>query len=242
MKVQEGIVPGFTGFVDRNATIGDWRVGSFVLDGAPAPAPTPQPAPPSAPSGWMNYTIRPGDTLSVLAARTGTTVAELASRNGIANPDRIYAGNTIQVPGTGWWWALPDPPRRHPLRAGRALGHHRGGHRRAQRHRRAQPDLRRELADPPMTHESTAAGLEPGGGSLVLSLALLLWLLGKACPRFVLWFERHEGNHPNHAQEEPFVSDPRPRPLRVAGSIVGGLTGLVGSGLLTPAKATASPA
>lgn len=88
-----------------------------------------------------------------------------------------------------------------------------------------------------MTHESAAAGIEPGGGSLVLSLALLLWLLGKACVRFVRWFERHEGNHPNPVQEEPFVSDPRPRPLRVAGSIVGGLTalvtGLVGSGLLT---------
>ncbi|MFT7836911.1 hypothetical protein Q5530_12245 [Saccharothrix sp. BKS2] len=88
-----------------------------------------------------------------------------------------------------------------------------------------------------MTHESAAAGMEPGGGSLVLSLALLLWLLGKACLRFVLWFERHEGNQPNHLQEEPFVSDSRLRPLRVAGSVVGGLTalvtGLVGSGLLT---------
>jgi hypothetical protein len=88
-----------------------------------------------------------------------------------------------------------------------------------------------------MTHETTAAGIEPGGGSLVLSLALLLWLLGKASYRFVLWFERHEGNHPAHLQEEPIVTDPRPRPLRVAGSIVGGLTalitGLVGSGLLT---------
>ncbi|MFE9747547.1 hypothetical protein ACFYOT_21810 [Saccharothrix saharensis] len=91
-----------------------------------------------------------------------------------------------------------------------------------------------------MTHETAAAGIEPDGGSLVLSLALLLWLLGKAAYRFVRWFERHEGNHPYPTQEEPFVSDPRPRPLRVAGSIVGGLTalitGLVGSGLLTPGQ------
>ncbi|WP_179118082.1 GH25 family lysozyme [Saccharothrix sp. ALI-22-I] len=98
---QEGIVPGFTGFVDRNATVGGWRVGSFVLDGAPAPAPAPQPAPAPAPSGWVSYVIQPGDTLSGIAARTGTTVGELASRNGIANPNLIYAGNTIQVPGTG---------------------------------------------------------------------------------------------------------------------------------------------
>ncbi|NUT48940.1 MAG: LysM peptidoglycan-binding domain-containing protein [Saccharothrix sp.] len=94
---QEGIVPGFTGFVDRNATIGDWRVGSFVLDGAPAPTPAPQPAP----SGWVSYVIQPGDTLSGIAARTGTTVAELAARNCVGNPDLIYAGNTLSVPGTG---------------------------------------------------------------------------------------------------------------------------------------------
>jgi hypothetical protein len=91
-----------------------------------------------------------------------------------------------------------------------------------------------------MTRESAAAGLEPGGGSLVLSLALVLWLLGKASYGFVRWFERHEGNQPDHLQEETFVSDPRPRPLRVAGSVVGGLTalvtGLVGSGLLTPGQ------
>lgn len=94
-----------------------------------------------------------------------------------------------------------------------------------------------------MTHEPAAAGIEPGGGSLVLSLALLLWLLGKASYRFVRWFERHEGNYPNPTQEEHPLSDPRPRPLRVAGSIVGGLTalvtGLVGSGLLTTGQGDA---
>ncbi|MER5262241.1 hypothetical protein ABTZ99_09200 [Actinosynnema sp. NPDC002837] len=92
-----------------------------------------------------------------------------------------------------------------------------------------------------MTPEQPAAGLTPGGGSLVVSLALVLWLLGKASYRFVRWFERHEGNHPNPTQEERFMS--RPRPLRVAGSIVGGLTalitGLVGSGLLTTGQGDA---
>ncbi|MBJ6764501.1 LysM peptidoglycan-binding domain-containing protein [Myxococcaceae bacterium JPH2] len=44
-----------------------------------------------------NYRIRPGDTLSGLAARFGTTVAKLARDNNIKNPDLIYAGATLRV-------------------------------------------------------------------------------------------------------------------------------------------------
>ncbi|XVV05321.1 hypothetical protein ACQPW3_07995 [Actinosynnema sp. CA-248983] len=91
-----------------------------------------------------------------------------------------------------------------------------------------------------MNPHDTAA-TQPGG-SLVVSLALLLWLLGKASLRFVLWFERHEGNHPT--QEEPFVSNPRPRPLRTAASWIGGLlaliSGLVGAGVFTAAQGDAA--
>lgn len=47
----------------------------------------------------MNYQIRRGDTLSALAARYGTTVSALARANNIANPNLIYAGATLRVPG-----------------------------------------------------------------------------------------------------------------------------------------------
>lgn len=43
------------------------------------------------------YTIKPGDTLSGIALRFGTTVAELQRLNGISNPNLIYAGTTIRV-------------------------------------------------------------------------------------------------------------------------------------------------
>lgn len=43
------------------------------------------------------YTIKPGDTLSGIALRFGTTVAELQQLNGITNPNLIYAGTTIRV-------------------------------------------------------------------------------------------------------------------------------------------------
>jgi len=49
-------------------------------------------------------TVRPGDTLSAIAARYGTTVSALAAANGITNPNQIYAGDTIQIPGP------PGPP------------------------------------------------------------------------------------------------------------------------------------
>ncbi len=44
-------------------------------------------------------TVRPGDTLSAIAARYGTTVAALAAVNGITNPNQIFAGATIEIPG-----------------------------------------------------------------------------------------------------------------------------------------------
>ncbi|MCP3143108.1 LysM peptidoglycan-binding domain-containing protein [Pyxidicoccus xibeiensis] len=48
-----------------------------------------------------NYKIKRGDTLSALAARFKTTVKDLAKANNIKNPDLIYAGNSLRVPGKG---------------------------------------------------------------------------------------------------------------------------------------------
>ena len=41
------------------------------------------------------YVVQQGDTLSGVAAQLGTTVEDLAASNGIANPDLIYAGQTL---------------------------------------------------------------------------------------------------------------------------------------------------
>ncbi len=45
------------------------------------------------------YRIASGDTLSQLAQRFHTTVGALAKANNIKNPDLIYAGNTLKIPG-----------------------------------------------------------------------------------------------------------------------------------------------
>jgi len=43
------------------------------------------------------YTVRLGDTLFSIARRFGTTVAKLQAANGIANPNRIFAGQVLVI-------------------------------------------------------------------------------------------------------------------------------------------------
>lgn len=67
----------------------------LVIPGA-APAPQPNPAP--SPGGGT-YTVQPGNTLSGIAIRFGTTVSTLVSLNGITNPDLLYVGQVLVLPG-----------------------------------------------------------------------------------------------------------------------------------------------
>lgn len=46
----------------------------------------------------ISYTVKSGDTLSEIAQRYGTTVNEIASLNGISNPDIIYVGQYLIIP------------------------------------------------------------------------------------------------------------------------------------------------
>lgn len=50
----------------------------------------------SQPAPQRVYTVKPGDTLSGIAAKLGTTYQALAKKNGISNPNRIYAGQKIK--------------------------------------------------------------------------------------------------------------------------------------------------
>ncbi len=69
--------------------------------GPAGPAPVAKPAratvaaaaPPLSP-----YRVRPGDSLSRLAACSGVSVAELAKSNQISDPDLLVAGERIQLP------------------------------------------------------------------------------------------------------------------------------------------------
>jgi len=87
-----------------------------------AKAPTPGAAP--TPSKPLPYTIQPGDTLWDLARRYNTTVDELVRLNNIANPDLIYAGNTLLIPPGRWprSQACPAKPTCGRQRAARSRG------------------------------------------------------------------------------------------------------------------------
>ena len=49
------------------------------------------------------YTVQPGDTLGKIAARFGTTVAELVKLNNIDNPNLIYPGQNLQLSGPSYY-------------------------------------------------------------------------------------------------------------------------------------------
>lgn len=60
-------------------------------------APVPRNRPAALQGESSTYTIRKGDTLWALAKHYGTTVAALAKKNRIKNPNRISVGQTIKV-------------------------------------------------------------------------------------------------------------------------------------------------
>jgi phospholipase C len=50
------------------------------------------------PGAGQAYLVQPGDTLSQIAERFGTTVEATAQANGIENPNIIYAGQVLYIP------------------------------------------------------------------------------------------------------------------------------------------------
>lgn len=52
-------------------------------------------------AGSAAYTVERGDTLSDIAARSGTSVSALADANDLTNPNLIYVGQRLTIPGRG---------------------------------------------------------------------------------------------------------------------------------------------
>lgn len=100
--------------LDNDGRITAGEATSFVrdrIDGdapppRPSPAPggndAPSPSPAPAPGSSGSVTVRSGDTLSGIAARNGLPLGDLLAANPqIRNPDLIYPGQTVHLPGGG---------------------------------------------------------------------------------------------------------------------------------------------
>jgi N-acetylmuramoyl-L-alanine amidase len=75
------------------------RAGVVPAGGsAGALAARPAAPPAGAPRPQGGYVVRPGDTLSALAAQTGVTVAQMAYMNGLAPTARLLTGTVLKLP------------------------------------------------------------------------------------------------------------------------------------------------
>lgn len=70
---------------------------SHIYVGQSLQIPGSQPAP-QPPKCGVWYTVRPGDTVSALALRYGTTVWAIVSANNLASANRIYVGQRLYIP------------------------------------------------------------------------------------------------------------------------------------------------
>ena len=105
-----GNIAGYAGPLDLSLFFGDetaWRAyAGTSSQSVPAPQPQPYVEPevqaytqPVAQTDDTTYIVQPGDTLSGIAARYGTTYQNLAAINGISNPDIIHVGDRIVIDG-----------------------------------------------------------------------------------------------------------------------------------------------
>jgi LysM repeat protein len=102
------LAPGSSGAGDNGASptlAATLTPATAAPSGGPTPAPTaaptqrPTPTPqPSATPRPATYKVRLGDNLSGIAARFGTTVAEIAALNNITNPSLIRVGQVLKIP------------------------------------------------------------------------------------------------------------------------------------------------
>lgn len=70
-------------------------------------SPTPAPTTPTTSNG--TYTVVAGDSLGRIATRFGVTVQAILSANGLTNPNLIYVGQVLKIPGATSTGSTPAP-------------------------------------------------------------------------------------------------------------------------------------
>jgi LysM repeat protein len=77
--------------------------GGVIPTATPGTGATATPRPPTTTPqpGSGTYTVQRGDTLTRIASRFGTTVQAIIQLNGIVNPNLIFVGQVLKIPGGG---------------------------------------------------------------------------------------------------------------------------------------------
>lgn len=90
---------------------GTWDLARLdrLARGATVPPARPAPVqPPPVTASPIQWLVEPGETLSEVAAYyNGPSVAQIATTNGISNPDQIQVGQMLTIPGELVW--IVDP-------------------------------------------------------------------------------------------------------------------------------------
>jgi LysM repeat protein len=76
-------------------------------EGPPASSQTPAVTPPT---DSVIYIVQPGDTLSKIAFDFGVTTAAIVEANALGNPNLIYSGQELIIPGTSGGSTAAPPP------------------------------------------------------------------------------------------------------------------------------------
>ena len=87
-------MPGISGRVDMNISYKDYP---SIIKGISTNMPTQKTEPIQQAQTTNTYTVKPGDTLSGIASKYGTTYQKIAADNGIGNPNLIYPGQKLII-------------------------------------------------------------------------------------------------------------------------------------------------
>jgi N-acetylmuramoyl-L-alanine amidase len=95
----QGVVSGPVVTTSGSATAAGSTVGDGDADSDAVASTAVAPVRTSSGSGSGSYVVHPGDTLSAIAARAGTTVANLAAENGLNSNGYLISGTVLHLGG-----------------------------------------------------------------------------------------------------------------------------------------------
>ncbi len=99
----KGSIPGISGNVDLDIAYKDYPsiIASKKLNNYDGTTNSDGNSSEGSNVSEINYVVKKNDTLSGIASKYGTTYQKLASYNNISDPNKIYTGQVIKIPGNG---------------------------------------------------------------------------------------------------------------------------------------------